>query len=294
MPNIRLRLPFSLASLWRACSREPGYTIGGSLVVATLVAVVDYWTGNRFPLAICYLPSILLVCWVSNFAIGMCLAMVCSTAWLIDDLLFIGIHSVTLDEYWTALTHFGYYLVVMSMLMRIRVAQEREEGLSRTDHLTGLMNNKAFREAAQREIERAKRTGLPLTVAYIDCDNFKKVNDQLGHTEGDQVLAAVGETMLKNVRSLDSPARMGGDEFTILLPGTTRETAQPIIERLRRKLHARMQDGNWPVAFSIGVTVFATVPDSVDELIHRSDLLMLRVKRKGKDAVAYEIHDENR
>ncbi len=291
MPLTCMPPPPSVSTLIRRCVRSPSCAIASSLALATLVALADYWTGDRFPLAICYLPSILVVCWVSHLALGVCLAMACSTAWLIDDLLFIQNHSVTLEQCWTALTHFGFYVVIMTMLMRVRSAHEREEWLARNDHLTGLMNRKAFREDAKREIERSRRTGLPVAVAYIDCDNFKEINDRRGHFEGDQVLVAVGSTIFKNVRLIDSAGRMGGDEFAVLLPGATLETAQRVVDRLRSKLDQQMQIQDWPVTFSIGVMVFSTAPDSVDELIHRSDLLMLSVKRQGKNTVVYELCD---
>ena len=292
MPNTWQSVQRACDSFLRACQSHRARATIGSLLLATLVAVLDCWTGDELPLIICYLPSVVVICWVSHLAVGVCVAMACCTLWLIDDLLFYETHRVTLPQFWTALSHFGFYLVIMLMLMRVRSSQAREEGLARTDSLTGLMNSKAFRENAERELERARRTGSPLAVAYVDCDNFKQVNDTQGHFAGDLVLKAVGETMQNTLRRIDLPARLGGDEFAILLPGTTIKAAKRTIERLRKDLTQRMQGHGWAVTFSIGVAVFESPPKSVDELIHKSDVLMLQVKRQRKDAIAYELYND--
>jgi len=179
--------------------------------------------------------------------------------------------------------------VVLSMLTRLRLAHQRERQLARTDGLTGLFNAKAFRELAELEIERSARTGRPVSVAFIDCDNFKTVNDTLGHQEGDRLLAAIAEQMAASVRKIDVPARMGGDEFAILLPETSEAEAGQLIERLRARLAERMSVDDWPVTFSIGVAVYASAPESVDALIRGADLLMYEVKGGEKDAVKLRL-----
>ncbi len=279
----------TLDSLLDACQAHRNRAVAASLALATVVAVLDYATGDRFPLMVCYLPCVIVICWVSPLPIAVSFALACCTGWLVDDLLQLGDEALTTAEVWTAVTHLMFFLVIIGMLVRLRAAQEREKHFARVDGLTGLMNSRAFRETAEHEVERARRSGLPLAVAYIDCDNFKEVNDTYGHREGDRLLKAIGQSMQEHVRLTDTPARMGGDEFAILLPAATRQEAEAVMQRVRERLSDVMKQHEWPVTFSIGVVVYESVPDTVDELIHGSDLLMYEVKRQQKDAVAYKL-----
>lgn len=272
-----------------ACERRRGWSIAATLTLASLLAVFDHWTGDTFPLTVCYLPCVIVVSWVAHVFFGVALAIACCTGWLVDDVLQYEQQTLTTAECWIALTHLTYFIVIISMLMRLRAAQQREETFARTDSLTGLMNRRAFREAAQREIRRAARTGSGLAAAYLDCDNFKSVNDTQGHQAGDRLLRAVGDTLRQNVRAMDLPARMGGDEFALLLPGADRFDVEDILHRVRGALTEVMGANGWPVTFSVGVVVYETAPASVDELLNRSDELMYRVKHDRKNAVAYEL-----
>lgn len=268
---------------------NPLLAVGVTLGLATLAALFDMSVGDEFPVIICYLPAVVVLCWVSNLALGVTLAMTCCSAWLIDDLLGLEGNHVTAAEAWTAVTHAGFFLVITGMLTRLRLAQENERRLSRTDGLTGLLNAKAFREHAENEIVRSGRTGRPVSVAFIDCDNFKTVNDTLGHLEGDRLLEAIAKQMKVSVRGTDIPARMGGDEFAILLPETSETQAEHLITRLKDELGLRMQESGWPVTFSIGVAVYATPPATVDAMIHGADVLMYEVKTGQKDAMVLKL-----
>ena len=104
--------------------------------------------------------------------------------------------------------------------------------LARTDFLTGASNARAFYDQAQMEMSRLQRSGQPLSIAYIDLDNFKKVNDTRGHNEGDRVLKTVVETLKQTLRGGDFIARLGGDEFAVLLPSTNDEQSRALMKRL--------------------------------------------------------------
>lgn len=270
------------------CERHRTVTTVVSLLLASVVAFIDYATGDKIPLIVCYLPSIMVVCWISHAAIGTTLAMVCCTGWLVDDLIGLEEEALSVHEIWTAVIHLMFFLVIIGMLKRLRAGLEREERLARTDHLTGLLNSNAFRMTAQQEAERARKTGHPLAMAYLDCDRFKMVNDTLGHSEGDRLLQAIGETLRSQVRPNDIPARLGGDEFAILMPETSRSEAEAVIERIQRQWNDVRRVNDWPVTFSIGLAVSDGGTESVDEMIHRCDLLMYEMKRQRHDAVAYK------
>src|SRR5690606_22038247 len=99
-----------------------------------------------------------------------------------------------------------------------------------------LRNRQAFLEATEREIERCRRTQKPLAIAYFDCDNFKTVNDSLGHATGDELLQLIATTAARHVRTTDVLARLGGDEFACVLPETPRAAAEQVIGRMKQAL----------------------------------------------------------
>ena len=160
--------------------------------------------------------------------------------------------------------------------------------MAKLDGLTGVMNARAFGEAAQTILSIAARYGRPTAIGYIDLDNFKSVNDTLGHSEGDTVLIAVASILLESVRGTDLVGRLGGDEFAIFLPETTYSGAVTIFDKLRERLLKEARERVWPIGFSIGVAVFRTAPLSVDEAIKLADALMYRVKNSGKNNILFE------
>lgn len=121
---------------------------------------------------------------------------------------------------------------------QLEAALIKEQELARIDPLTHVSNRRAFYELAEIEIVRARRNGCPLSVAYMDVDNFKFVNDDLGHATGDLVLVTIASTLRSELRASDIVARLGGDEFAILLPETDAESAQAVLDKLRARLLA--------------------------------------------------------
>jgi GGDEF domain-containing protein len=120
--------------------------------------------------------------------------------------------------YWNAIMRFCIFLVNVYMLSRLKGALETERMLSRIDPLTGIINGKYFIELVNNEILRSSTPNHPFTIAYVDIDNFKAVNDRFGHTTGDTVLRTIAVTMRNHARKTDVIARLGGDEFAFLLP----------------------------------------------------------------------------
>ena len=111
----------------------------------------------------------------------------------------------------------------------------RERAISRTDGLTGLLNGRGFYEAAAVELARSSRYRHPLTLAYVDLDDFKEINDRLGHARGDAVLVAVAHALRRACRSTDLVGRLGGDEFVVLFPETDRDAAEAALVKLRSR-----------------------------------------------------------
>jgi diguanylate cyclase (GGDEF)-like protein/PAS domain S-box-containing protein len=162
---------------------------------------------------------------------------------------------------------------------------QREKELARTDVLTGLSNRRAFYEALQMERARTARYGRPITLAYVDLDNFKRVNDSLGHAVGDELLVCVADLLRQTLRLSDTVGRLGGDEFALLLPETSPGAAESLLQKLRKILMDAMQGRNWPVSFSIGAATFLNNPPPLDQMIRAADELMYAVKKSGKNSV---------
>jgi diguanylate cyclase (GGDEF)-like protein len=166
---------------------------------------------------------------------------------------------------------------------------EREGRLARTDEVTHIANRRAFEEAADRELERARRQGRPVTLAYLDVDDFKRLNDRYGHAAGDEVLERVGAALRCGTRRIDTAARLGGDEFGLILPDTSEVAARALLERLRASVGTASAGRGGPVTLSIGAVTFEAAPASVPEMVARADAAMYAAKRAGKGWIRIEV-----
>jgi diguanylate cyclase (GGDEF)-like protein len=128
-------------------------------------------------------------------------------------------------------------------------------------------------------------------MVYIDADNFKTINDTLGHAVGDLVLKTVVDTIQAQIRNSDFLARLGGDEFAILLTDIDQEQAKPIVLRIQSSLLEKMKTSEWEITFSIGVLTVLIMPESADKLISLTDALMYEVKSTGKNAIQYSTYE---
>ncbi|HWZ45003.1 MAG TPA: diguanylate cyclase [Candidatus Saccharimonadales bacterium] len=170
-----------------------------------------------------------------------------------------------------------------------RTALQAERKLARTDPLTGLANRRAFFEATDIESKRAARYSRPFTAVYLDLDNFKQINDQHGHQTGDQVLICVADVLRKKTRTECIAARVGGDEFALLLPEAGQSAAEHAASNLHECLTAAMREKNWRITFSIGVMTFATPPESAEQVVRLADELMYTMKHAGKNGIAASV-----
>jgi diguanylate cyclase (GGDEF)-like protein len=169
------------------------------------------------------------------------------------------------------------------------------ERLAMTDELTGLPNRRAFFSQAKKEIARSKRHGLPCALFMMDLDGFKSVNDFHGHDAGDKILKRIAEVLRNGIRESDLPARLGGEEFTVLLPHTGMEEALILAERLRLEVERagdHEPESILRVTVSIGVGALEGENDGIDSLLKRSDESLYNAKALGKNRVypSIEFH----
>jgi len=164
------------------------------------------------------------------------------------------------------------------------------ENLTSIDGLTEVYNRQFFDRQLPVEIERATRSGASLSMLVLDIDDFKRVNDELGHKKGDEALVAVAEIVRRNLRKVDLAFRYGGEEFVILLPGTPEFEAVHTAERLRRVIQQyngfRDHRGAMrTLTVSVGVAVYPDTARTADDLFIQADEAMYRAKQRGKNQV---------
>jgi diguanylate cyclase (GGDEF)-like protein len=170
-----------------------------------------------------------------------------------------------------------------------RDASENLRKATYSDHLTGLSNRRAFFEAAELELTRRKKAVRPVALIVIDADHFKAINDGHGHPAGDAVLAHLAQTMRRVCRQVDVLARIGGEEFAIILPSVALDDALAIAERLRAEVaSAPATYAQQPIAYSIslGVAVMDDTAAGFDDLMTRADEALYAAKRGGRNRVA--------
>jgi diguanylate cyclase (GGDEF)-like protein len=153
--------------------------------------------------------------------------------------------------------------------------------LADLDSLTGLYNRRCFHAFLEREVARARRYERRLAVVVLDLDNFKRINDRIGHLAGDSVLADVAERIRGAVRTTDIPARVGGDEFAIILPESTRADGERLAARIMRAVTAAPTDNTGTLHVSAGVAEMGR-EDSSNDVFERADLALYRAKGEGK------------
>jgi diguanylate cyclase (GGDEF)-like protein len=174
-------------------------------------------------------------------------------------------------------------------LQEVQRSNQMLERLADTDPLTGAGNRRQFIELIGTEIARAKRSGAPLSLLSLDLDHFKKINDSRGHIVGDEVLCGFVRKCLEAIRPYDSVARVGGEEFMVLLPGATLDAACAVGERLRLAIQGNIFEvGNRPwiaITISVGVAEFGRDGDTLDQLLGIADQRLYRAKHEGRNRV---------
>ena len=259
-----------------------------ALLLVAAAGGIDFLTGPDYSVSILYLAPVMLAAWFGGRSTGVVFSMLAALAWLLAELAGKKHLGQPVYLYWNDVMELGFFLIVTIILTALNNALKREKQLSITDHLTGIPNRRYFHGLAAIEMNTSRRYQHPFTVVYIDIDNFKTVNDTLGHSAGDTLLQLVSKTIRDSIRTADVVARIGGDEFALLLTETGSEAAHSAIQNVRKSLEDVIQS-IWPVTFSIGMATFIEAPDSVDEMILRVDQLMYSVKYAGKNELRHEV-----
>ena len=273
--------------LERLGRRPPALVAAASLSAVLLVSLAKYRLGPDYAFLLLYLVPVFLVAWVAGRRAGVFVSAASAVSYFFAEEFGRGFDSRPHVPLFNFAARLGAFLFITYFVSALRRSLEHERELARTDALTGVLNRRSFFEAADMEIRRARRHRHPFTVAYLDIDDFKEINDRAGHGAGDAALRAVAETVARNIREVDTVARLGGDEFALLLPETADGAAQTVVARVRRSLDELTRREGWPVSFSIGVVTWTSPPRTVDTMIKQADDTMYQVKNTGKNRIAH-------
>ncbi len=208
-----------------------------------------------------------------------------------------GASAPTLDsnEFWASLVYILLTIALCAVFAtstqrhqyREYIAKNKLERLSSTDFLTDTANRFRLEEEAVRWMEFCRRQKMPLTLAFIDVDNLKRINDRYGHAAGDAVLVDLARTFQQQMRSSDTLARWGGDEFVLLLPNTTLKNAVLFMQRIKSSVPKAETAAHVPITWSCGI-VQMRPGAGFHTLLSEADALMYNGKHKGKNAICCE------
>lgn len=206
----------------------------------------------------------------------------------------------TIDKRWFRLTEMlvGEYMFTYgtditaskNLELELLQAKTKLQQLAATDHLTGIYNRRQFNKLANQELLRVERNHVNASLILLDIDHFKLINDNYGHACGDAVLVALTDRVKGELRSYDIFARVGGEEFAILLPEAAPDSALDIAQRCLRKISERpfYYEGNYiAVTASIGMSATSTTLSSLDEMLKKADKRLYQAKQNGRDQICY-------
>lgn len=255
----------------------------GALSIAAL-GYLRTATDAQYIFASASILPVAAVSWIGGQKDGWALSLLAAIMWASADILAQGLFSTGWTPFVNGLTHFVTNAFIAYLTARVRTLLEQEQEIASHDALTGLLNRRAFFELGEAEVKRSRRYGHPLAIAFLDLDNFKRLNDTRGHQAGDQALKAVAASLQGSQRTTDSLARLGGDEFAVLLPETGYDAAADAGNKIAAATDAALQAFS-PVSTSVGIAWFESAKGDFPAMLDAADNLMYEIKQEGKHGV---------
>ena len=269
--------------------QNKGVTIFLSLVFIIAIGIAEYTIGLGFSFSYFDIIPIFVIAGVAEIWFVAFSSSLCVVIWILAAYLQGWRYPHPYMLFWNGFIRLGIFLAVGYLSLELREALRYQITQSHTDHLTGVANGRMFYEALQAEIDRSKRYKRPFTLAYIDVDDFKSVNDQHGHDKGDFMLRTIASTLLLNVRKADVVGRLGGDEFGLLLVECDENDARTVIGKIQASFDTELSALGWPVTLSIGVLTVAEAKGNQAELLKAADDLMYSAKKSGKNHARFSV-----
>lgn len=271
------------------CRSSPLTLITISIFLAIVIGWIRYKTGTEYAFSLFYLFPIIISTWYVGRGIGIIMSIISVLTWLTADVSLLHKFSNSAVPFINETFRLVVFLFVTCLLWELKRVLVINTAQARTDPLTGIANRRAFFEFADIELKKAQRFKYPVSIIYMDIDDFKIINDKFGHHVGDRLLKVVADTISKNIRSIDMAARFGGDELGAFLPETDVRGTRILANKLQKILLARMRYHGWPTTFSIGAATFQDSGVRVYEMLNIADKLMYFAKRNGKNKIVYQV-----
>jgi diguanylate cyclase (GGDEF)-like protein len=268
-------------------NRSPLFWTVVGITIIGLLGILDYMTGNEITLSLFYLIPIVLATWAVDRKTGLFMSFISGLTLLGAEMAAGQTYSHPVFYLLNTLVRTLFYVVVVYLVTELQRSRKEEQLAARTDFVTGAVNARYFNELLQMEISRIRRYPHPITLVYVDVDNFKLVNDLFGHKIGDDVLRCIATELKSQLRVTDTVARLGGDEFVMLLPSTRQPEARLVVSKVYANLIEKMRQRNWPVTFSMGAVTCEFSPYSAEQLVNMADELMYEVKNSTKNDIRF-------
>ena len=278
--NRKVRISdFLHGTFWTGWRRLAAWSICISAIL--LLGALRTETDAELAFASFSLLPVLVITWIGGKWNGLFMAFLGAAMWAVADIASERQFSASWIPWANAATRWVTYSLVAILADLVRQQFEREHEHATRDVLTGLQNRRAFLDAGAAEVERSRRYTHPLSVVFLDLDNFKQLNDTKGHDAGDAALRASAKALSDALRSNDRVARFGGDEFAVLLPEIGYDEAVEAGRKISVALNSALRDFP-PVTGSIGVAWFGEVDRTFAAMLKAADELMYEVKESGK------------
>lgn len=255
------------------------------VVCVGLLAAVDKSNHNEYFLSFFYLIPIALTSWLSGTPYGIALS-VLATAILTHGKL----PDNPLALAWNTLSTLSVFVTVTFLVNSFKKLLETERKLSRSDHVTGVLSQRAFSELVGYELLRLRRNIVPFSVGFIDLGN--SAGTMAGQNKGDELLKTVADCLVNHLRRTDLVARINADEFIVYFPATDEVAVQVPIQKVWERLVSTVQQCDRSVTLNVGVVTCHYPPDGLEEIISYADAFMQEVKKFGKESVSYTVFDE--
>jgi diguanylate cyclase (GGDEF)-like protein len=249
----------------------------------------DFFGNNYVDLRLLFVIPVLLASWYGGRKTGAAIALLSAIALLTTNYSLHFYNVNTISAAYDLLVALLVYLFISIIVTNFRKVHSVEIVAADTDTLTGVSSSRKFYADLENEINRSRRYGHSFSLVYLDVDDFKNINDTLGHPIGDELLIRLSKSLQTSLRATDIIARIGGDEFVCLLPETERMAAKSALLKAEKALKGSMEKYGWDVSFSIGVITFEKPPNDALQAVKLVDDLMYKVKRGSKNDIAYQV-----
>lgn len=249
-----------------------------------LIAYLDYSLGKDLNLFVLFLiPSVFAV-WYLGIRYGIFFAALSVLIAFVSDLTL----RTNIPVWILAINGLIRFIVFGAIVVGLNTIKRQNNLLRQTtliDPLSGIGNKRAAFADGTEKIDNMRQNNIPLTILFIDLDNFKSVNDTYGHDAGDELIVSVGHILKKHIRDSDTVARIGGDEFIAILYGADEKGAFVVAEKIRSILETKFKQQNYNVTASIGAATFLSPPSSFEHALKKADSLMYEAKNNSKNTI---------